>query len=117
RRKLDDRLVDCGADGAGGAVDVLESGRYALEEEDGALGGDEGVLLGDLLDLGNRLADSSDCRLRLPSERVSSEPGAKGPGMREAFPAPAPDLVDGGVGFGAVGDVVRRSVQHRPSPS
>ena len=53
--------------------DVLERGRHSLEERDRPLGGEHGVLLGDLLDLGDGLLDSRDGGLRFPAERMPAE--------------------------------------------
>ncbi len=46
-----DGVVDRRADGARGAVDLLERRGYLLQEQDGTLGGQHLILAGDLLDL------------------------------------------------------------------
>ncbi len=58
-----DRIVDCGADGAGGAVDVLERRGNPLQELDRALGRENLVFTGDFLDLGNSFSNALDRRL------------------------------------------------------
>jgi hypothetical protein len=73
RDEIDKCVVHRCADGAGRAVDLLECGREALDQGDRALGGEHGVFPCDLLDLGFRLLDAPDRRLRLPPERVAAE--------------------------------------------
>ena len=50
-----------------------ERRRHALEERDSALGGEHGLLLRHVLDLGDRLLDARDRRLRLPAEGVTTK--------------------------------------------
>jgi hypothetical protein len=73
RDEIDNCVIHRSADGAGRAVDLLECGRETLDQGDRALGGEHGVLPRDLLDLGLRLLDAPDRRLRPPPERVAAE--------------------------------------------
>src|SRR5690606_36337454 len=68
-----DGVVHRGADRSRRAVHVFERRRNALEERDRSLGSEHGLLLPDLLDLGDRLLDARDRRPRLPAESVPTK--------------------------------------------
>ena len=67
------RVVDGGPDGARRAVDLLERGREALQQEDGAFRAEDRIDARDERDLGDRLVQPSDRGLGLPAERVPAE--------------------------------------------
>ncbi len=115
-REVRDRVVHRRADRAGRSIDVRERGRGAFEKEHRALGGDERLLLCDLLDLRHRLTHARNRRLRLPAEGVTSEATAEGPRVAQRMrrgPQGDSDLVGSPSASGAprnsIVDVVRRA--------
>jgi hypothetical protein len=77
-----DRVIDRGADGAGGAVDLFECRRHLLEEQDRTGCGQRRALVRELLDLGRSFPHSLHGGLRAPAEGMPAKTRREGPLVR-----------------------------------